>query len=231
MRPSPSKKQETGFNHSRVAEESGIIQREFYPPEISNERCEQYNNDEITRPIVVLNSATEATEKDRAKIKPGQCVVHWFKRDLRLADNKGLRLASQRAKDGGVPLICMYLVSPQDWTAHVTSAVRVDFELRTLEVLQRDLEEYDVPLYMATIPKRKDIPGHILQKANEWGVSHIFTNIEYEPDELRREARLVKSCLDAGIDFTPVHDDVVVRPGHLASGSLGSPHPPTSSCP
>ena len=219
VRPSPSKKQETSFDHGRTAEKIGIIQREFYPPEISNERCQRYNNDEITRPIVELNSAVQNTEKDRAKITPAQCVVHWFKRDLRRADNKALSLASKKAKESGVPLICMFLVSPQDYTAHVTSAARVDFELRTLQVLQRDLEEYDIPLYITTISKRHDIPGHILEKAKEWHASHIFTNIEYEPDELRREAKLIKSSFDAGIDFTPVHDDVVVKPGDLASGA------------
>ena len=219
VRPSPSKKQETKFNHTRIAEEAGIIQREFYPPELSNERCAQYNNNELPRPIEVLNAAIKDTESDRARIKAGECVVHWFKRDLRIADNKGLSIASKKAKEAGVPLICMFLVSPEDWTAHVTSAVRVDFELRTLEILQRDLQEHDVPLYMATIDKRKNVASHIAEKCSEWGAKHVFCNIEYEPDELRREAKLVRMCLEKGIDFTPIHDDVIVPPGDLASGA------------
>ena len=219
VRPSPSKKQETKFNHTRIAEEAGIIQREFYPPELSNERCAQYNNNELPRPIEVLNAAIKDTESDRARIKAGECVVHWFKRDLRIADNQGLSIASKKAKEAGVPLICMFLVSPEDWTAHVTSAVRVDFELRTLEILQRDLQEHDVPLYMATIDKRKNVASHIAEKCSEWGAKHVFCNIEYEPDELRREAKLVRMCLEKGIDFTPIHDDVIVPPGDLASGA------------
>jgi deoxyribodipyrimidine photo-lyase len=219
VRPSPSKKQETAFNHSRIAEEAGIIQREFYPPELSNERCAQYNNNELPRPIEVLNAAIKDAEKDRAKIKAGECVVHWFKRDLRIADNKGLSLASKKAREAGVPLICMFLVSPQDWTAHVTSAVRVDFELRTLETLQKSLQEHDVPLYMATIEKRKNVASHVAEKCSEWGAKHVFCNIEYEPDELRREAKLVRMCLEKGIDFAPSHDDVIVPPGDLSSGA------------
>lgn len=219
VRPSPSKKQETKFDHSRVAEKAGIIQREFYPPEMSNERCQQYNNDELTRPIEELNSAIKDTGKDRAKIKAGECVVHWFKRDIRIGDNKGLSLASKKAKEAGIPLICMYIVSPQDWTAHVTSAVRVDFELRTLEILQRDLEEYDVPLYLATIEKRKDVESHIVSKCTEWNAKHLYCNIEYEPDELRREANLLNLCLESGINFTPIHDDIIVPPGDLQSGA------------
>jgi deoxyribodipyrimidine photo-lyase len=228
VRPSPSKKQNTSidskdrydFDHSRIAERYGIINRKFYPPEISNEQCERYNKNEITRPIEELESAIEDTADQRGKkIEVGKCVVHWFKRDLRIYDNRALSQASKIAQEAGVPLICMFLVSTQDYEAHGTSPARVDFELRTLEVLKQDLQEMNIPLYMATIDKRKDVPKHILEKCQEWGANHVCCNIEYEVDELRREAKLVKMCLEKGIDFNPIHDDVVVTPGALMSGS------------
>lgn len=199
--------------------QAGIVQREFYPPEMSNERCAMYNNDEIPRPLEVLNKTLKETMAEREKIKVGGGVVHWYKRDLRTSDNTALSLASKKAVEAGVPLICMYLISPQDFQAHCTSAARVDFDLRTLEVMQADLAEKHIPLYVATIEKRKNVPGHIIDKAEEWGANHIFCNIEYEVDELRREAKLVKKCLEKGINFTTVHDDCVVPPEHLMSGS------------
>ena len=66
--------------------------------------------------------------------------MHWFKWDLRTGDNKALHLASQKAQEKRVPLIGLYIVSPQDFEAHLTAPVRVDFALRTLEVLKADLE-------------------------------------------------------------------------------------------
>jgi deoxyribodipyrimidine photo-lyase len=227
VRPSPSKKQHTSngddkrydFDHSRIAEKYGIINRNFYPPEISNEQCERYNNNEIPRPIHTLETTIKDTQDSRAKIKLGKCVVHWFKRDLRVHDNRALSLASKKAKEGGVPLICMFIISPQDYEAHCTSAARVDFELRTLDVLQTDLESINVPLYMTTVEKRKNVPKHILEKCEEWGASHVLCNLEYEVDELRREANLTKICLEKGINFTAIHDDVIVPPGALMSGS------------
>ncbi|KAK4503763.1 hypothetical protein PRZ48_004678 [Zasmidium cellare] len=225
VRPSPSKKTkpesngEPKFDHSRITEKSGIVQRQFYPPEMSNERCQQYNNNEIPRPIEVLEKTIKGTKVDREKIQVGESVVHWYKRDLRTFDNRGLRLASEKAKSKNVPLICMFIVSPQDYEAHFTSPARVDFDLRTLEVLKSDLQEKNIPLYVATIDKRKDVPGHILEVCEKWGAKHIFCNIEYEVDELRRETKLMKQCLEKGIDFHPVHDDVVVPPGNLASGA------------
>ncbi|KAI9854167.1 MAG: hypothetical protein M1824_000586 [Vezdaea acicularis] len=43
--------------------------------------------------------------------------------------------------------------------------------------------------------------------------------MEYEVDELRREATLMRAALEKGIDFTCVHDTCVVAPGELASGT------------
>lgn len=40
-------------------------------------------------------------------------VVHWFRSDLRLEDNRALHAASQKAKANGKSLIALYIVSPQ----------------------------------------------------------------------------------------------------------------------
>ncbi|KAH9838899.1 deoxyribodipyrimidine photo-lyase [Teratosphaeria destructans] len=208
-----------GIDHAHMEEHVGIVQREFYPPEMSNIRCEQYNNNEIPRPIELLNSALEETAAERNEIPVGDAVVHWFKRDLRIHDNRALSMAGEKAKGQGVPLIGMFIVSPQDYQAHLTSPPRVDFELRTLQVLKEDLAELDIPLYVTTIEDRKKVPGHILEKCAEWGAKHVYCNIEYEVDELRREAKLVKNGLKKGISFVAVHDDVVVTPSSLMTGA------------
>lgn len=204
---------------AQQAEENGIVLRKFYPPEMSNARAKAYNNDELPRPIEDLNSALEETGTEREKIGVKGAVVHWFKCDLRTKDNKGLHLASEKAKEKGVPLICIYIVSPQDFEAHLTAPVRVDFVLRTLEVLKEDLGKLDIPLYVETVEKRKAIPGRILELLKEWNSSHLYANAEYEPDELRREAKMVRSCLENGIAMDVVPDTCVVKPGELTSGT------------
>lgn len=92
-------KDEPVFDHSRPEERAGIVQREFYPPEMSNERCRRYLDNELPRPSQVLNDTLSKTQAARDKIPPGDSVVHWFKRDFRLEDNRGLSLASQTAKE------------------------------------------------------------------------------------------------------------------------------------
>jgi deoxyribodipyrimidine photo-lyase len=204
---------------AQAAEENGIVLRTYYPHEMSNARALAYNNDELPRPIELLNSALSETRSQRAKIQVKDAVVHWFKCDLRMRDNHALHLASEKAESEGVPLICMYLVSPQDFEAHLTAPVRVDFILRTLEVLKTDLAKLDIPLYVETVEKRKKIPGRILELLEEWGASHLFTNVEYEVDELRREAKLVRACLEKGIAMDVLVDTCVVSPGELRSGT------------
>lgn len=201
------------------AEKHGIVLRRFYPHEMSNDRARAYNNDEIPRPIQELTTALEETFKARKDVKIKDAVVHWFKMDLRTSDNRSLSLASERAKEAGVPLIAMYIISPQDFEAHLTAPIRVDFMLRTLHVLREDLAKLDIPLHVETVEKRKKIPGRIAELMEQWGASHLFANMEYEVDELRREAQMVRTFADKGLSYEVLHDTCVVPPGQLTSGS------------
>ncbi|KAI1109333.1 deoxyribodipyrimidine photo-lyase [Nemania sp. NC0429] len=201
------------------AEDHGIVLRKYYPHEMSNARAQAYNNNEIPRPIEQLTAALRETSEARRDVKVKNAVVHWFKMDLRTTDNRALWEASEKARQGGVPLICIYMVSPQDFEAHLTAPVRVDFVMRTLQVLKKDLAALDIPLYMETVEKRKEIPGRIIDFMEEWGASHLFANMEYEVDELRREAEMVRMCADRGMAMEVFHDTCVVQPGALAAGS------------
>lgn len=218
-RTSITNEEEHGTNDTPIAERHGIIQRAFYPPEMSNQRCAQYNNNEIPRPIDLLHATLHSTQAARSKIAASETVVHWFKRDLRQSDNRALEAASKLARKHDAHLVCMFIVSPEDYQAHLTSTARVDFDLRTLDVLKKDLAEKNIPLYVHTVERRKDVIGHILGKMEEWKARHLFCNMEYEVDELRREVKLVKQALEKGMSVDVLHDDVVVAPGALKTGA------------
>lgn len=203
--------------NARQAEDFGIVLREFYPPEMSNARCDAYNDGTLARPIQTFNQAYEDTKEARTAARPNAAVVHWFKSDLRLHDNRALQLASQAAREHGIPLIGLYILSPEDLTAHLCSPARVDLTLRTLAQLKKDLNESDIPLYMETQEQRQAVPQRIVDLCEKWGANHLFANLEYEVDELRREARLLRLCAKKGINFEAVHDTCVVPPGSLSS--------------
>jgi deoxyribodipyrimidine photo-lyase len=227
-----SKKARPDFSdRSRYKESSeqikhGIVVLPYYPPEMTDERAREYIRNEIERPIETLQKALQDTVVERKRIeekmKKGEgCVVFWFKNDLRTYDNKALHLASQLAKEKNVPLIAVYLISPQDWEAHLTSAVRVDFILRSLEVLKKYLAELDIPLYIETVTKRKALPERFVQLCQGWQAKKVYCNMEYEVDELRREAGLTRDLTSKGISFAVEHDTCVVEPGVLKTKTGG----------
>ncbi|KAK1752693.1 Deoxyribodipyrimidine photo-lyase [Echria macrotheca] len=203
----------------KESEENGIVLRRFYPHEMSNARARAYNADEIPRPIEQLNAALTEASTQRAGVKVKDAVVHWFKWDLRTRDNRALAQASEMAQQAGVPLIGLYIVSPQDFEAHLTAPIRVDFTLRTLKVLREDLAKLDIPLWIETVEKRTMVPGRIADLMEGWGANHLFANMEYEVDELRREAKIARLFASRGLALHLAHDTCVVPPGRLTSGS------------
>ena len=114
------------------------------------------------------------------------------------------------------------MLSPQDYEAHVTSPGRVDFILRTLDVLKSDLADLSIPLHIETCEKRSEVPSRVLGLCNEWKAKHLYANIEYEVDELRREALMVHAALNQGIAFFPKSDLCVVQPTDIQKS--GRPH-------
>ncbi|XP_014557445.1 hypothetical protein COCVIDRAFT_97319 [Bipolaris victoriae FI3] len=216
---------EGDFDHSRPEERAGIVHRRYYPAEMSNERCAMYNANEIPRPIAILEKTLKDTKQKRDTIQSGNegghgdAVMHWFKRDLRVRDNTGLSKAAALAKSKGIGLVAVWIMSPQDWEAHLVSPPKCDFELRSVQLLKQELDELDIPLYIETAHERKNIKKRLVELALEWNVKNVFCNLEYEPDELRREERLVRMMLAKGINMDPQHDDCVVPPGSLKTGT------------
>ncbi|KAF8455841.1 photolyase [Terfezia claveryi] len=197
--------------------------RKYYPAEMSNERVEMYKSGQLPKPFDQLGQALSGTSTARSEIPVKNAVVHWFRGDLRVSDNTALHMACEKAKSKGVSLITLFLVSPQDYEAHIKSPARVDFILRTLEVLRKDLDNLHIPLWVEVVEDRKNTGKRVMQLMDKWNASHIFGNMEYEVDELRRDARIVNMALKKNIDFTVVHDSVIAPPGALLTKGTGKP--------
>lgn len=189
---------------------------------MSTARAQAYANGDLTTPMQALDVAVDETATQMAQVGPpnGKSpVVHWFKSDLRTHDNRALAQAAMLAHENNVPLIGLYVVSPQDWEAHKTAPVRVDLVLRTLAVLKSALAKLNIPLWIETVDDRQQITRRILDRMDAWEARHLFANLEYEVDELRRETRLLRLAASEGKSVTVIHDTCVVPPGQLISGS------------
>jgi hypothetical protein len=51
-------------------------------------------------------------------------------------DNRALSYASDQAQEDGVPLLVLFVISPQDYAAHDRGSRRIDFMLRNLVLLK-----------------------------------------------------------------------------------------------
>ncbi|KAI0832344.1 DNA photolyase, FAD-binding/Cryptochrome [Trametes gibbosa] len=165
-------------------------------------------------PVFLLQEAARSTSKNQAK---GDCVVYWMRmEDMRIRDNRALAQASAQAHRDAVPLLVLFVFSPQDYAAHDRSARRINFTLRNLEFIRNALARLNIPLYTISHKPRTYIPGFIHDLLLHWKASHIFSNIEYEVDELRRDIALCQIAKKhSSIVCNFVHDKCVLQPGDV----------------
>jgi deoxyribodipyrimidine photo-lyase len=152
-------------------------------------------------------------------------LLHWFRsKDLRAEDNRALHAASIKASDARGYLLTCFLYSPRDIEWHGTSPARTDFMLRGLELLREQLEGLNIPLVFLTAEDRGMKTDKVLEFVRENDVSHVYANMEYEVDELRRDVDmfgLLDKEGEGGVQFMLHHDQTVVEPLKLTTGSGG----------
>lgn len=170
-----------------------------------------------------LEELLEKVNKQKGDQKAGN-VLHWFRsKDIRAEDNRALHEASKKASEGSGHLLTCFLWSPKDLEWHGTSPARTDFLLESLRILQEQLLGMNIPLVVLTADKRGEKGQKVLEFVQEHNVSHVFANIEYEVDELRRDIDLTEKLADGklGASFHAVHDQTVIEPKVLTTGSGG----------
>jgi deoxyribodipyrimidine photo-lyase len=168
---------------------------------------------------------TTLLSKSFSSSKPRN-VLHWFRsKDLRHQDNRALHAAAEKAKEGSGNLITMYLHSPKDLEWHGTSPARSDLIVETLQMLQKEMEEKNIPLVVLVAEERKDKIPNVLDFVKKHDISHVYANMEYEVDELRRDIKMINKLKEGKEDvgFEVLHDQTIIEPLTLVTGS-GTPH-------
>lgn len=59
------------------------------------------------------------------------------------------------------------------------------------------------------------MPAGVIDLLKQWNAKELYANIEYEVDELRRDAKILELANQEGIKCTLVHDKLLVEPGTL----------------
>jgi deoxyribodipyrimidine photo-lyase len=125
-------------------------------------------------------------------------VVHWFRRDLRIADNSSF----SQAAGTGSPVIPVYFLS--DWKGRHswTGPKRQYFLCGSLESLSRNLETLGGRL----IVRRGDAVEGFRKLIRETGATAVHFNADPDPFGKQVEQRLREMCAALGVACHSHHD-------------------------
>ncbi|EEB99062.1 hypothetical protein MPER_01320, partial [Moniliophthora perniciosa FA553] len=144
----------------------------------------------------------------------GECVVYWMRMaDLRISDNRALSLASAQAKEENIPLVVIFVISPQDYIAHDRGARRIDFTLRNLFCVKDSLAKLPIPLHTFTEQTGENYRRPVISFLQDYSCNSFYANIEYEVDELRRDLKVCALAKSKGMKAMFVHNKCIIEPG------------------
>jgi deoxyribodipyrimidine photo-lyase len=138
--------------------------------------------------------------------------IHWHRRDLRAADNRGL--AEAASADTVVPVF----VFDDDVLAHAGSP-RVRFMLDSLAALRSWYRERGSDLVVARGDPRAVLPA----LAAEYGADVVGWNRDYSGLARERDAAVRRALDDAGVAREAVHDAIHHEPGSITTNQ-GDPY-------
>ena len=140
--------------------------------------------------------------------------LFWFRGDLRLDDNPGLKACFENSEE----VHAIFIFSKRQLNLHNESNVKIDFLIKNLISLESDLKDLNIPLTIVNSDGFEDDPSVISQIANQKKVEKVFWNNQFGEDEANRDIKTsdLLSALDIG--FESYHDQVVYIPGTLRTG-------------
>ena len=125
----------------------------------------------------------------------------WFRQDLRIQDHAALWHATQAG-----PCIAFVAISFGQWALHDDAAVKIDFYLRQLQELKKQLKNLNIPLVIQEVSFWKDIPEVISKLTQKLDIECLHANIEVGVNELKRDAEVQQLLEKYNKTFELYHD-------------------------
>lgn len=125
----------------------------------------------------------------------------WFRRDLRLEDNKGLYKALQ----SGNKVIPVFIFDDEVLEKLPTNDARVSFIYQTLRSLDTTLKNKKASLLI-----KKGTPVEVWKSlASEYNIAAVYTNKDYEPYALKRDKDIKTFLASKNIELKSFKDQVI----------------------
>ena len=127
--------------------------------------------------------------------------VIWFRQDLRIHDHAALWHATQAGQ-----CIALVILSPGHCQRHKNTTIKIEFYLRQLQELKKQLDSLNIPLIVQTIPLWNDIPQFFIRLLEHISFQTIYANIEVGVHELQRDANVQKLLNQHQKELVLLHD-------------------------
>jgi deoxyribodipyrimidine photo-lyase len=144
-----------------------------------------------------------------------QRVIYWFRRDLRLHDNGGLRAALRAAPE----VVPVYIVSAWRGEHRWTGAARQEFLCGSLEVLARNLEKIGGRLVIRQGAADEEL-GKLLAETR---AGAIYFNRDPDPFGRQMEEKVAAMAESVGASVHPVQDIAIHERDEILTGK-GEPY-------
>ncbi len=137
--------------------------------------------------------------------------LHWFRNDLRLADNSALAALAERAEQW----LPVFVFDPRILEGARAGVPRLRFLLDCLAQLERDLEKRGVPLLI-----RRGRPEQVLPALlHETGARLLSFNEAATPFARSRDAAVCRAAEKLGVEVIERLDHVVFRAGEIRTAA------------
>ncbi len=140
-------------------------------------------------------------------------TLFWLRTDLRAHDNPALAAA---ARDGTVT--ALFLAAPGQWKLHGDAPAKVDFWLRNLHALSRDLQALGIPLKLLTVNDWREAPDAIARFCADHGIARVHANAEWGLNERRRDEAVATALGEADVEWTLHQGGTLLPPGSVLTG-------------
>ena len=142
-------------------------------------------------------------------------AIHWFRRDLRLADNSALHAACLKAER----VLPVFILEDAFRTGPDVGASRLGFLLGSLESLRRDLAARG----SALIVRHGRSEVELAKLCREFNAQAVFCNRRYEPYAQARDNRVFNVLNELGAGFEVFKDSAVWEERELLN-KAGKPY-------
>ncbi|KAL4494488.1 hypothetical protein ABPG72_019898 [Tetrahymena utriculariae] len=166
----------------------------------------------------ILNNKQVGENQKKQKVN-----LFWFRRDLRLNDNVGLYYALKES----IPVVPLFIFD-KDILNELEDKkdCRVEFIHNYLSLMQENLRKHGSTM----IVKHSNAEGVFMNLMNEFDISCVFTNRDYEPYAKKRDQSIKEILNSKGIEFKDFKDQVIfeAKKVHQDDGSAFKIYTPFS---